>query len=259
MAMMQQNRPNSGRIEMAHLWFLETASFSEPAVAQPWLERLEPHERSRYDACQTDSARRDYLGTRALARTALAHYSGEPPESLRFGPDQHARPELTWPALPRLFFSLSNTTQLAVGLFAHDHNVGVDVEFMAPIGAVEIAGCCFSSEELAELSTLGEDARQSKFYQLWTLRESYLKARGVGLTLPLDQVSFRPLASGSVEATFGPAIRDDPAHWQFGLIPLTAHHLVATCIRRPSSAPPLRIVTVDALAMAADTTKTLPA
>lgn len=256
---MQRSTVNPGSNGTAHLWFLETGSFSEPSVAHPWLERLEPHEKSRYHACQTDSARRDYLGTRALARTALAHYSGQPAERLRFGTDRNSRPELTWPALPRLFFSLSNTTQLAVGLFAYDHNVGVDVELLAPIGAMEIAGCCYSGEELAELSTLEESARHSRFYELWTLREAYLKARGVGLTLPLDQIAFRPLASGGVEAAFGPAIRDDPAHWQFGLTRLTAAHLVATCIRRPSSAAPLQIVPVDALSMASDTTQALPA
>ena len=251
---MQRSMSNPDSSGTAQLWFLATGSFDQPAVAQPWLERLEPHERSRYQACQTAAARRDYLGTRALARTALAHYSGQPAECLRFGTDQHARPELTWPAIPRLFFSLSNTAQLAVGLFAYDHNVGVDVEFMAPIGVMEIAGCSFSKEELAELSTLGESARQSRFYQLWTLREAYLKARGVGLTLPLEQIAFRPLPSGKAQATFGPAIRDDPAHWQFGLTQITAHHLVATCIRRPSSAPPLQFVRVDALAMAAEIT-----
>jgi 4'-phosphopantetheinyl transferase len=165
---------------------------------------------------------------------------------------------MTSPSMPRLFFSLANTRQLAVGLFAFDHNVGVDVELAAPIGTAGIAECFYSAQELAELATLTDTARLSRFYELWTLREAYLKARGVGLALPLDQLVFRLTSAGSVQAGFGPAIRDDPAHWQFGLTWLSARHVAATCVRRPSSAKPTRIVQVDALAMAGETTPQLP-
>jgi 4'-phosphopantetheinyl transferase len=233
----------------AHLWFLETGIFGEPSATQQWLARLEQHERVRYAAYRSATAGRGYLATRALARTALAYYSGQPAERLCLGTDRLGRPQMTSPAMPRLHFSLANTRQLAVGLFAFDRNVGVDAELVAPIGTAEIAGHFFSAQERAELATLGDAARRSRFYELWTLREAYLKARGVGLTLPLDQLVFRLTSTGTVHAEFGPAIRDDPLHWQFGLVRLTARHLAATCVRRPSSDMPVRIVHIDALAM----------
>jgi 4'-phosphopantetheinyl transferase len=235
--------------ETAHLWFFDTECFQEPQTTHRWLERLEGHERLRYATYGTSAARREYLGTRALARSALAHYSGQPAERLRFRTDHRGRPEMTSPAMPGLFFSLSKTRELAVGLFAFDQVVGVDVELVAPIGAVEMAERFFSGEELAELSRLDEAARLSRFYELWTLREAYLKARGIGLTLPLDQLVFRPTPSGRAQAEFGPAIRDDPARWQFGLTWLTKRHLAATCIRRPSSGAPTRISQFDARGM----------
>ena len=237
---------HQGTSGTAHLWFLDTAMFDEPATTQEWLARLGHEERVRYFAYRTAAARHGYLGTRALARTALAQYSGQPAEQLCFGRDRLGRPELTSPSMPGLFFSLAKTRQLAVGLFAFDRNLGVDAEFIAPIGAAEIAGCLFSPREQAELATLAGAARLSRFYELWTLREAYVKARGVGLALPLDQIVFRPAPEGSVLAEFGPVIRDDPAHWQFELIRLSARHLVATCIRRPSSEDPVRIVHIDA-------------
>ncbi len=230
----------------AHLWFLDTETVLEPSTTDRWLARLEDHERLRYGACGTSAGRREYLGTRALARTALARYSGQPAERLRFGTDRLGRPEMTSPVMPGLFFSLAKTRELAVGLFTFDHDVGVDVELVAPIEAVEMAGHFFSREEFAGLSRLEEDARLSRFYELWTLREAYLKARGIGLTLPLDQLVFRPTPSGGAQAEFGPAIRDDPARWQFGLTWLTHRHVAATCIRRPSSGAPTRIRHVDA-------------
>jgi 4'-phosphopantetheinyl transferase len=235
--------------ETAHLWFFDTETFRDPSTTHQWLARLEDHERIRYAAHGTDAARREFLGTRALARTALARYSGQPAECLRFGTDRLGRPEMTSPVMPGLFFSLARTRELSVGLFAFDHDVGVDVELVAPIDAVEMAGHYFSREEREELSRLEDAARLSRFYELWTLREAYLKARGLGLALPLDQLVFRPTASGGAEAEFGPAIRDDPAHWQFGLSWLTNRHLAATCIRRPPSGAPARIHQFDARGM----------
>ena len=233
----------------AHLWFLDTGSFREPSTTHRWLARLEDHERIRYAAFGTPEARRGYLGTRALARTALARYSGRPAECLRFRTDRLGRPGMTSPSMPDLSFSLAKTGELAVGLFAFGLDVGVDVELVAPIEAVEMAGGFFSGEEAAELSRLDEDGRLSRFYELWTLREAYLKARGVGLTLPLDQLAFRPTSTGGARAVFGPAIRDDPAHWQFGLARLTDRHVAATCIRRPSSGAPVRIGCFEARAV----------
>ena len=154
-----------------------------------------------------------------------------------------------------LSISLANTNQLAVGLFALDRDVGVDVELVAPIAAVELAERFFSPWEAAELSALAEDARLARFYELWTLREAYLKARGVGLSLPLDQLAFRPTPSGTAQAEFGPAIRDDPDRWQFGLTWITQRHLAATCIARSSSGAPTRIVLFDAGPAVAEATR----
>jgi len=233
----------------AHLWFFDTETLQEPSATHQWLALLPDHERIRYAAFGTSAARREYLGTRALARTALAHYSGRPAESLRFEADQLGRPQMTSPEMPGLCFSLARTRELAVGLFAFGHDVGVDVELVAPIEAVAMAGHFFSGEELAELSSLEEAERLSRFYELWTLREAYLKARGVGLDLPLDQLVFHPTPSGGARGEFGPAIRDNPAHWQFELTWLTSRHLAATCIRRPPSGAPTRISHFDARAL----------
>jgi 4'-phosphopantetheinyl transferase len=235
--------------DAAHLWFLDTECLRLPSATEEWLARLEDQERSRYAACGADAARREYLGTRALVRTALAHYCGQPPECLRFRTGHLGRPELTSPAMPGLTFSLARTRELAVGLFAFGHDVGVDVELVAPIDAVGMAGRYFSPGETAELSNLEEPARLSRFYALWTLREAYLKARGIGLDLPLEQLVFRPTSSGEARAEFGPAIRDDPERWQFGLTWLTDRHLAAACIRRTSSGAPIRISRFDARGM----------
>jgi len=227
--------------EAVDLWSFDTERLRAASATDAWLACLQEDELARYAAHGTCAARRGYLGTRALARTALARYSSTPPHDLRFGKDHFGRPELIAPALPGLCFSLARAAGLAVGLFAFDREVGVDVERVAPIDAVALAERFFSAEETAVLSGLDPDARLARFYALWTLREAYLKARGVGLTLPLHQLLFRPTPSGGAAAEFGPAIGDDPARWQFRLIWLTRRHLAATCIRRRSKRTAIRI------------------
>jgi 4'-phosphopantetheinyl transferase len=230
----------------AHLWFLCTETFREPSATRRWLERLEEHERTRYAAQGTPEGRREYLGTRALSRIALARFSGEAPERLLFRTNSLGRPVLVSPAMPGLSFSLARTRELAVGLFAVGLDVGVDVEVVAPRDVVAMTEAYFSAEERADLLRLGDAARLVRFYELWTLREAYLKAQGVGLDLPLDQLVFRPTPSGRALAEFGPAIHDDPAHWQFAILRLADRHVVATCIRRPSTGEPTRIDRFDA-------------
>lgn len=233
----------------AHLWRLDSGIFAEAAAAERWLARLSEPERRRYLARRGSGAKCEYLATRALARAALAHYTGEPPANLRFATDSTGRPGMISPAMPALRFSLANTRELAVGLFALEHDVGVDVELVAPIEALELAARYFSAHELAELTTLEEAARRARFYELWTLREAYLKARGVGLTLPLEELAFETSPAARVHAEFGPAIGDDPARWQFGLTWLSDRHLAATCIGRTSPEMSTRIVAFDARAI----------
>jgi 4'-phosphopantetheinyl transferase len=232
--------------DTAHLWSLDTEVFQEAATAHAWLALLEDHERLRYATYATSAARREYLAARALARTALAHYSGKPAHALRFRIDHLGRPELTSPPMPGLRFSLSKTTGLVVGLFAFDREVGVDLELVSPIAVIEMAECHYTSAEQEELLALQDAARLSRFYELWTLREAYLKARGIGLLLPLHELAFHPSAPGGVRAAFGRVIGDDPARWQFDLTWLADRHVVATCIGRASAGAPTRLICCDA-------------
>lgn len=67
---------------------------------------------------------------------------------------------------------------------------------------------------------------------LWTLKESYLKARSLGLSVSLDQVTFRLPPEGPLQVSFGPEIQDDPTHWQFGLFSPGSSHRIAVAVRR---------------------------
>ncbi|PYG85690.1 4'-phosphopantetheinyl transferase [Ruminiclostridium sufflavum DSM 19573] len=66
-----------------------------------------------------------------------------------------------------------------------DYPVGIDVEVMKPTD-LEIARRFFSNEEYTALTNQPDEEKQAYFFKLWTLKESYIKAVGKGLSIPLD-------------------------------------------------------------------------
>jgi len=217
----------------AHLWCLDPALVDSVSATRAWLARLPDDERARYETYRTPSSSNQYLATRALVRTVLSRYCGLAVERLRFSASPSGRPELALPVSPNLRFSLSNTRGLVVVLVASVREVGVDAEEMAPLDVLEIADRFFAAAESQELRDRAEPERAHRFFELWTLKEAYLKARGLGVfTLPLAEISFGRTVAGAVSPDFGPAIADDPRAWQFDLLRLTEKHAVATCVAR---------------------------
>ena len=74
--------------------------------------------------------------------------------------------------------------------FAHNCEIGIDVEAISPeFAGEEIARRYFSARELAELMALPTETRPEGFSLCWTRKEAYIKARGLGLQIPLDSFS----------------------------------------------------------------------
>jgi 4'-phosphopantetheinyl transferase len=140
--------------------------------------------------------------------------------------------------LPRLRFNLSHTDGMAVCAVALDVDVGADVEFSERPGqTVELAESFFAPDEVAALEALPAEHRRERFFELWTLKESYIKARGAGLSLPLDQFAFHLEPGRAPRVSFDPRLGDEPEAWQFVRLKLAAHHPVAVAVRRTRGLP----------------------
>jgi 4'-phosphopantetheinyl transferase len=72
------------------------------------------------------------------------------------------------------------------------------------------------------------------FFTRWTLRESYVKALGIGISFPTRKLTFSVNRENSVEISLHPELEDQRINWQFQLFKPTAEHIVATAIRRNS-------------------------
>jgi 4'-phosphopantetheinyl transferase len=95
------------------------------------------------------------------------------------------------------------------------------------------------------LSSLPVALRPPRFLDLWTLKESYVKARGLGLSIPLDRLEFDFCAPHGLALRFSPHFDDAPARWQVWQCHPRARHAVAVCAERGAcgSAAPLRLLT----------------
>src|SRR5204862_4842089 len=132
-----------------------------------------------------------------------------------------------------LYFSLSHTRGLAACAIGVDLELGLDVEDTTRGAPVEVANRWFAPEELAELNALAPAEQSDRFFVYWTLKEAYIKARGLGLTLPLDQFSFT-CSDSTIAIAFGSGCPDDETAWSFRSWVIEPGHRAALAVRAPA-------------------------
>ena len=187
--------------------------------------------------------RRSFLITRALVRTTLSRYAAVPPAEWAFIANVHGRPEiLDRPrGVPDLRFNLSHTEGLIACAVTIGREVGVDVEHVQRRLTHDIADRFFAPREVQDLKALPADEQPKAFFDYWTLKEAYIKARGFGLALPLADFAFQLSPAAPPRISFEPSLDDDPATWQFAQDWPTPTHRLAVAVRRDGADLPIRI------------------
>ncbi len=220
----------------SHVWYCWTDACLDEGRAEAYRALLSADEAERMARFQFDYLKREFLVTRALCRLTLSRYADIPPHVWRFRTNAYGRPEVDLPDAPRLRFNLSNARSLVACVITRDADAGVDVEELDRRGdTLAIADRYFSASEMAALRALPVSRQQERFFELWTLKESYIKARGMGLSIPLDQFSFS--FGGRIGIGFDPELEDRSAEWHFELHRPGVRHLLAVGVRRPSTVP----------------------
>jgi 4'-phosphopantetheinyl transferase len=201
-----------------------------PERSAALLAVLSDDERVRLRRFRFERDRRTYLVAHALVRNTLSRYADVPPEAWQFRPGIHGRPEISAPAT-QLRFSLSHTAGLAACAVILERDIGVDVEDRSRRTAAEGAERVFSERERRDLCRASTtDHRDRKFLEYWTLKEAYIKARGLGLSLPLEQFSVYTDSGGQWRIAFEPPLKDDPARWWLWSSRLGNNHQAALAI-----------------------------
>ncbi len=227
----------------AHLWLLDPSAWDDPSLAARFRAWITPAETARMERYVFARHRHEYLATRALCRAVLSRYVAVDANAWRFVSNAWGRPEVASPVAPWLRFNLSNADGLLACLVARERDVGVDVEDTARrVDTQAMASQVFAPAEVAALRNLNPAEHRARFFHYWTLKEAYIKARGMGLALPLDGFAFDLDASDGVpRIAIDSSLCDDAAGWQFVQLRPTPRHQVAVALRRGSDGD-LRVV-----------------
>jgi 4'-phosphopantetheinyl transferase len=203
------------------------------------LQLLSEPELARWRRFLVEDARLQYLVTRALVRTTLSKYVEVPAQAWQFETNTYGRPHISQPqALRGLRFNLSNTTGLVACAVSKDCEIGVDVEnFARTVDADDLAPSVFAPAELADFRRCELQDRRNRFFSYWTLKESYIKARGMGLSIPLDAFWFE-LGGSSPLLYVTDRCPDIPERWRFYRYTSTDEHMMAVAVAAPQGVEP---------------------
>src|SRR5262247_748196 len=228
-----------------HLWLAFYDGITERSLHSAYRELLNPAEKEQESRFYFARDRLRYLITRALVRTVLSRYATIHPKEWVFSANAYGRPEIVnaQARYAGLSFNISHTHSLIVLGVTKRRALGVDVEnFRAREVSLDIADRFFAPQEVAALAATPPRRQQYRFFEYWTFKESYIKARGMGLSLPLDKFSFHYPNDRAVEIAIDPELADEPRHWQFWQFRPTPEYLMAICAERVGAQSPNLVV-----------------
>lgn len=157
----------------------------------------------------------DYINTRIFMRRILAQYTDTPPQALIFDRNPYGKPFLRQSDIQ---FNLSHSRQWAVLAVGLNCDLGIDVESTSDRRSIlNIAQHYFHPNEIADLEKMSDAAEQQDyFFRLWTLKESFVKGLGTGISTGLDKMSFSFDHYQKITANFSPDLPlKTPNAWQF--------------------------------------------
>ena len=180
---------------------------------------LDAVECERADAFYFDRDRNHFIVARAVLRMILGDYLNSNPAKLDFRYSEHGKPSLASSEHSKMQFNVSHSFGLCLCAFASEREVGIDVERIRDGPASEgIAENYFTPREVAALSALPIHQRNEGFFNCWTRKEAYIKARGQGLSLPLDSFEVSVAPDEPAQLFDGESIAGDEREWSLRAI-----------------------------------------
>lgn len=152
---------------------------------------LNPEEQQRAAQFEVAPAKKQFVASRAFLRIVLGKYLGINAREVEFRWTSRGKPELA--GNPSIHFNLSHTQGLAAIAVTRVGAVGLDVERIRDQSDVlQLADRFFSKKEADWVRSQVDRERAAGFFSCWTAKEAYVKARGGGLSIPLNEFAIVP-------------------------------------------------------------------
>jgi len=219
-----------------NLYFSYPEQVTEPALLRRYHALLTADELAQMSRFYFSGHRHQYLLTRALIRSCLSTFHPVEPAQWRFAKNRFGKPEVSHPQVQTTArFNLSHARGLIICGITKGVAIGVDVEdtHRTTRAAFSSLASYFSEQEIRDLRELPEAQQKQRFFDYWTLKEAYIKARGLGFALPLAKFGFRFKVNQLDGFSIHPDLEDDPDHWQFWRISVGGRYRVAVAVNSP--------------------------
>jgi 4'-phosphopantetheinyl transferase len=164
---------------------------------------------------------------RGSLRQILSQYVDLTPEQIVFNYGAQGKPEIEGNLIQ---FNLSHSHDRAVYAISAKYPVGIDLEYIHPIGAAGLVDRFFSPSEQAIFHALPESQQQAAFFHAWTQKEAYLKACGTGLSTPLDQIEVSIAPNTPVQIISTPINQTMTNNWQIYKLDISPEYAGAIVI-----------------------------
>jgi 4'-phosphopantetheinyl transferase len=207
-----------------------------PADLSACMAVLDTEEQVRANRFRFAEHRRRFIVAHAAVRCILARHLASTANSLRFAHNPHGKPLLSTPDGSAPVFSLSHSHEMALcALAPPGGELGIDLEWQRDVSHTELAQRFFAPEEATALHALPATEQASGFFTCWTRKEAYIKAKGLGLSLPLASfvVSVNPASPPVLlTSTHDPS---DVGRMQFWEVPVPAGYRAVLAYRGPAA------------------------
>lgn len=218
-----------------HVWLTTPEAIADEELLAAYARWMNPEEAGRQARFLFARHRHQFLVARALVRTTLSRYADVSPAGWQFVTNAYGRPDVAPEhGLGDLRFNLSHTDGLVAVAVARGE-VGVDVEdTWRRSHTDQIAEHFFAPREVSGLRRLPQERQHGRFFDLWTLKEAYIKARGMGLAISLHRFAYDLDGGPAITLAIDPEVGDTPQGWQFYLDAPTDRHRLALAVRFPA-------------------------
>lgn len=204
---------------------------------------LSAQERQRLLAFRFTTHQREYLHSHFFLRRILSTQVKAEPTQLRFTVDSLGKP---WLEGSCLNFNLSHTAGLAACCASAGDVCGVDVERHRPLPDMDlIAERNFSVAERTLLQHAAPKGKEVLFYRIWTLKEAYIKACGLGLSMELTSFSVLPQLNGTAELRLANESLPSRSPWSIYWWSLSDGFHVSAAFAGPVGRPPLTLIRLE--------------
>lgn len=214
-----------------HIWSLSVERFDKTDLT---LEILSDEERLKLGTYAFENDKNKFLATRYLVRTTLSKYFAKiSPQDWAFESTHFGRPYIANATAPAtLNFNLAHSGNLVICGISAGPEFGVDIENTRhPVDVLQLSQRFFSKEEHACLAAMSPSDLREQFFKYWTLKESYIKARGLGLQIQLTDFSFDLEDPERIRVNFD--LEDNSERWKFKLLTFDQNYQAAVALASP--------------------------